>query len=296
MRAWLNRLNAPVLLRLCAVSLLARVCLVLLVQPHINAVEDFNIALHLAKGDGFAYGDFEQNWHLTAMKAPVYPLCLALFVALFGEAAKLVIVLVQHALFAFLPICFLRLGEALEMEQLGKLAAMLFLLHPSYFYYPTVIEATNLFVPLAMLWLEWLVRSIKSVQSVGRHIGFGVFSGTLILTQPIALVPMVLSIALLLRTRVKSLTLVFIAMLLPIALWTARNWLVFENVIPTKSPFYMNLYVGLLPEYTGVNCFNFLDSAKIQHLNSLQKTLDDVKMEIHYKEAFFTAVREKPVL
>ncbi len=221
---------------------------------------------------------------------------LALFIALFGEAAKLAIVLVQHALFAFLPISFLRIGKALEIDQLGKLAAMLFLFHPSYFYYPTVLETTNLFVPLAMLWLEWLVRIIKSTQGIRALVAFGSLSGTLVLTQPIALLPIVLSIGYLLRTRIKSLMLIFIAMLLPMAVWTARNWLVFEVLIPTKSPFYTNLYVGLLPEYTGLNCFEFLDSAKIQQLNSLKKTLDDVKMETHYKEAFIEAVKEKPML
>ncbi|MFQ3598747.1 MAG: hypothetical protein SNJ55_07065 [Chloroherpetonaceae bacterium] len=296
MSAWLNRLNAPVLTWLCVASLFARFGFVLLAKPHIHAVEDFNIAMHLAHGDGFAYGGFDNDWHLTALKAPVYPVFLALFIVLFGEAAKLVSVLAQHALFAFLPIFFLRIGKALEVEVLGKFAALLFLLHPSYFYYPTVIETTNLFVPLAVLWLEWLVRNVKSAQRIHVLIGFGLLSGTLILTQPIALLPIVLSIAFLLRTGIKSLTLVFAAILLLVGIWTARNWLVFEKVIPTKSPFYMNLYVGLLPEYTGLNRFEFLDSVKVQQLNLLHQTLDDVEMEAHYKKAFVGAVKEKPML
>lgn len=295
MSAWLNRLKTPVLLRLCAVSLFARFCFILLAKPHIHAVEDFNIALHLAHGDGFAYGGFENDWHLTAMKAPAYPLFLAVFITLFGEASKLVIVLAQHALFAFLPIAFLRIGKVLEVEQLGKLAALLFLLHPSYFYYPTVIEATNLFIPLSLLWLELLVRIVKVANGARMLAGLGLLSGTLILTQPIALVPIMLSILILLRSCVKSLMLIFAMMLLPIALWTARNWLVFEKVIPTKSPFYMNLYVGLLPEYTGLNCFEFLDSTKVQQIDSLHNVLDDVKMEAHYKEAFIMTVKEKPM-
>lgn len=296
MSAWLNRLNESMLLWLSAASLLARFCFVLLAQPNIHAVEDFNIAQHLAHGDGFAYGGFENDYRLTALKAPVYPLFLAVFIILFGEASKLVIVLAQHALFAFLPIFFLRIGKAFEMELLGKIAALLFLLHPSYFYYPTVIEATNLFVPLALLWLESLVRLVKSAQSVRMRLGFGWLSGLLILTQPIALLPIVLCVLWLFCTRAKFLMYIFTAMLLPIAIWTARNWLVFEKVIPTKSPFYMNLYVGLLPEYTGLNWFEFLDSTQIQQLNKLHQTLGDVEMEAHYRKTFVTAVKEKPML
>lgn len=88
MSAWLNRLNLPLLTRLCAISLLARWSFLWLAHPHIHAVEDFNIAQHLARGDGFAYGGFENDWHLTALKAPAYPLFLAVFVMLVGESAN----------------------------------------------------------------------------------------------------------------------------------------------------------------------------------------------------------------
>jgi hypothetical protein len=298
MSTWLNRFNLPLLTRLCAISLLARWGFLWLAQPHIHAVEDFNIAQHLAHGDGFAYGGFENDWHLTALKAPVYPLFLAVFVVLFSESAKLAVALVQHALFAFLPIFFLRIGKALEIELLGKLAALLFLVHPSYLYYPTVIEATNLFVPLSMLWLEWLIGVIKSAVNARMLMLFGLLSGTLVLTQPTALVPIAFCLALMLMlgARIKSLALIFALMLLPIAIWTARNWLVFEKVIPIKSPFYMNLYVGLLPDYTGLKQFEFLDSEKIQQLNALHQKLSDVAMEAHYKSAFLEAVQAKPML
>lgn len=296
MSAWLARLDWRLLLKFCAASLFARFAFVILAKPSIHSVEDFNIALHLARGDGFAYGGFENDFYPTALKAPVYPLVLAAFVALFGEASKLAAALFQHALFAFLPIFFLRVGKALEMESLGKIAALLFLFHPSYFYYPTVIEATNLFVPLALLWLEALARVAKSDQSARMLVGFGFLSGIASLAQPVALLPIALSVAFLLRARAKAMTLVLATMLLPIAIWTARNWLAFEKAIPTKSPFYMNLYVGLLPECAGLERFDFVDSAKIQRLDSLHHRLGDVQMEARYKEAFVEAVKAKPLL
>ncbi len=296
MSAWLNRLNAPLLTWLCAVSLVLRVAFILLAKPHIHAVEDFNIAEHLARGEGFAYGGFEGDFHPTALKAPMYPFFLSLFIWAFSDASKVIIALVQHALFAFLPIAFFRIGAALEMKLIGKLAALMFLIHPSYLYYPTVIEATNLFVPLALCWLLVALRLANASTNLRDFIIFGVLSGVLILTQPIALLPILTCIAIWFRTKVTSLLIILTALLFPISIWTARNWLVFEKVIPTKSPFYMNFYVGMLPEYTGLNRFELLDSATIQHLNSLQKVLDDVQMESHYKAAFLEAVKEKPLL
>jgi hypothetical protein len=296
MSAWLNRLNTPLLARLCIVSLVLRLLFILLAKPYIHAVEDFNIAEHLARGDGFAYGGFEGNFHPTAMKAPAYPFFLAVFIWAFGEASKLAVVMVQHALFAFLPMVFLRIGTALEMESLGKIAALLFLIHPSYLYYPTVIEVTNLFVPLALCWCAFAIRVVKFSTRLLDSVWFGLLSGVVILTQPIVLLPILTCIAMWFRTKATSLLIIFTALLFPIGIWTARNWLTFETVIPTKSPFYMNLYVGLLPEYTGLNRFEFLDSVKIQQLNSLQKVLDDVQMESHYKAAFLDAVKAKPLL
>jgi len=110
MSAWLNRLNAPLLIRLCALSLALRLLFILLVKPYIHAVEDFNIAEHLACGEGFAYGGFEGDFHPTAMKAPVYPFFLALFIWAFGDASKLAIVMVQHAIPSFLLCLFGRLA------------------------------------------------------------------------------------------------------------------------------------------------------------------------------------------
>jgi hypothetical protein len=190
---------------------------------------------------------------------------------------------------------FLRIGTALKMETLGKIAALMFLFHPSYLYYPTVIEATNLFVPLALCWCAVAIRAVKSSATLRDGALFGVLSGVLILTQPIALLPILTCIAIWFRTKAISLLIILTALLCLISTWTARNWLVFEKVIPTKSPFYMNLYVGLLPEYSGLKQFEFLDSTKIQHLNALQKVHDDVQMESHYKAAFLDAVKEKPL-
>ncbi len=239
-----------------------------------------------------AYGESEDNWHLTAIKALVYPFFLAIFVTLFDESTKIIIVHVQHAFLAFLPILFFRIGKELQLETLGKISALLFLLHPSYFYYPTVIEVTNLFVPLAMLRLEQFIKITKHAQISYRHTLFGIFSGIVILTQPIALVPVVFSILFILRARIKPLIVILASMLLPIVPWTVRNWIVFEKIIPTKSPFYMNFYVGLLPGYSGLEKFQFVDSNIAQKLDSMHKKIGDVQMEAHYKHVFIEAVKK----
>ncbi|MDW8436413.1 MAG: glycosyltransferase family 39 protein [Chloroherpetonaceae bacterium] len=296
MSAFLERLSFPVLTRLCGLSLLLRVGFVFVVQPSIVAVEDFNIAEHLARSDGFAYGGFDDDFRPTALKSPAYPLFLATFLALFGEQAKIVVVLVQHALAAFSPILLWRIGESLNEARLGKIAALLFLSHPSHFYYPTVLEVTNLFAPLAILWLFFSIRLARAAPMSLATFGFGLFSGVLVLAQPVALLPVVATLVFAFRRRLKSLALILLALLAPMSVWTARNLVVFGKAIPTKSPFYMNLYVGLLPEHSGLKAFEFLDDETIRRIDSLRQSTSDVEMEAHYKEVSLNAVRRKPLL
>lgn len=296
MSAWLDRLSAPVLTLCCVASLALRVLFLLVVQPDFHAVEDYNIALHLARGDGFAYGGFERDFYPTALKAPVYPLFLAAFIVAFGDSAKWVVALVQHSLFAFAPLLFAAIGARCRAARIGKLAGLLFLLHPSYFYYPTVLESTSLFVPLALLWL-WALGSLAERFPRRREaFAFGSFSGALALVQPVATLPIAATIGFLFRNRLRPLAFIALGALAPIAVWTTRNAIVFGTFIPTKSPFYMNLYVGLLPEYSGAERFQFLERDHVRRMDSLRRALGDVEMEPHFKDIFWNAIRQKPSL
>jgi len=291
---WFQRIDTPFLLKLCIASLVVRFCFVVVVHPPFHAAEDYNIALHLARGDGFAYGGFDHDWYKTALKAPIYPMVLSVFVRLFGKESKFIVALVQHALFAFLPLLMFRIGQHLKLESIGAIAALLFLFHPSYLYYPTVIEATNLSVPLAVLWFERYLR-MHNVRLINQLL-FSFLSGVLILTQPLALVPIGIAIIWRFRSWWKTLTLVCSVILLLIGSWTLRNWLTFHEVIPIKSSFFMTVYHGMLPEISGLTSFRFFEADRVRRLDSLHRAVGDVVMAPIYRHTVVQAVAEHPLM
>ncbi|MCX8050381.1 MAG: hypothetical protein N3B17_00605, partial [Chlorobi bacterium] len=139
MSSWLDRITARHILWLCIASAAARLVFVVAFRPAIPAAEDFAIAQHLAAGDGFSIYDRGP----TSIKGPLYPAFLALWLWLFGDRGGLVAAaVVQHLAMAAMPWILYQLGTAIGRKRLGSGAAILFALHPSYFYHPTVAENT----------------------------------------------------------------------------------------------------------------------------------------------------------
>jgi hypothetical protein len=157
----------------CAVLLVIRLIFVVMTHHKIHSAEDFLIAQNLVSGYGYT---FDTNVGATALKAPVYPLFLAVCVAAFGTYAQLAAALLQHCAIAFVPLLLARLGRVWNIEFLGCLSGFLFLLHPSYFYYPNVLEVTNLFIPLFLIWgilgtRLWQEKEKKNSTAMGNPVG-----------------------------------------------------------------------------------------------------------------------------
>lgn len=296
MTAIISRLATLDLSRLCALSLALRWLFVLILKPDLNAVEDFNIAAHLVRGEGFSYGGFDDDFYPTAMKAPIYPLFLSAFIFLFGESAKLAVVLVQHALLAFTPILLSRFGKEIGLDLLGKITGLLFLAHPSFLYYPTVVEVTNLFIPLAVLWCIELIKTLRNSFNTIRRAAFGIVTGTLILTQPLVLIPIFVSLVVAFRSRLKTLALIGLCALLPISIWTLRNFLAFEKIILTKSMLYGSVYMGWLPEFAPAKKFDVIDEKTKRRIDSLRSVLNDVELEEPHKKAVWELIPKYPML
>jgi len=83
---------------------LAKVAFSVLVQPAPETIEDYQIAQNLAAGRGYC---LLPTLGPTAVKVPVYPLFLALFVRLFGAGNVFPIVVAQHILLAGVPLLLL---------------------------------------------------------------------------------------------------------------------------------------------------------------------------------------------
>ncbi len=277
----------------CAVLLVIRLIFVVMTHHKIHSAEDFLIAQNLVGGYGYT---FDTNVGATALKAPVYPLFLAMCVAAFGTYAQLAAALLQHCAIAFVPLLLARLGRVWNIEFLGCLSGFLFLLHPSYFYYPNVLEVTNLFIPLFLIW-GILSTRLWQRKEKKTALQWGILSGILILTQPLAM-PFVMAVmgGMLYRRTYHILTISLLSCMIVFTPWITRNYLTFHKIVPTKSAFWMNFYVGWLPQNHGRAEFNLLPEGERAAIDSLEVITNDVELEQHYKTATLALWKNHPIL
>ncbi len=265
-----------------AVSLVIRVAFAVASNGSFNSAEDLKIAYNLVNS-----GEYVLHEHLgpTAMKSPLYPMFLAGIIYLFGSLSELVVVILQHIMLGVVTILIFKTAQKFTDAKKSFFAAVLLLSHLSYFYYPNVIEATNLFVPLFALFIYQLVKSRKS----GSYIFLSIIAGFLVLLQPTVIPILVLS-AMFAYQRLGLSKIIQVVLIISVmqAPWIYRNYSTFDKFIPTKSPFWMNLYIGILPESQEEGTKPYLDASVISRIDSLKDSVNDVKMERHYKEAFMS--------
>jgi hypothetical protein len=232
MSSWLDRITARHILWLCIASAAARLVFVVAFRPAIPAAEDFAIAQHLAAGDGFSIYDRGP----TSIKGPLYPAFLALWLWLFGDRGGLVAAaVVQHLAMAAMPWILYQLGMAIGRKRLGSGAAILFALHPSYFYHPTVAENTAWVVFIGALWCVLLFRLEPSKYPLGVAVALGAIVGAFVLEKPPLVVPMLAALAVRFRRQPALLAAIAIVAGVSVAPWVVRGWIVFGEPTLTKS-------------------------------------------------------------
>lgn len=253
----------------------------------LNKVEDYKIGMNLASGNGYS---LYKELGPTAIKTPTYPLLIYSFIKLFGSNHLLCLIMFQHLLIGIVPILIFYLMRAINFEKAGFISAILFLLHPSYFYYPQVLEVTNIFVPCALIWGILFVNFNKSIinSKVNSRIILGISFQTSLLTliQPIAFFLCLILLVFALRKYLKTLVLVLFLIIIGLSPWIIRNYFDFNKFIPLKSPFWMNLYVGYTEENNGNKSLSFQNLNEVKRIDSLRSVINDNQMEPYYKTAF----------
>src|SRR5437773_5112782 len=243
----------------CAVALLRVVALAVL-HPAIRPFEDWAIAAHLVAGDGYSLNTVLGP---TALKAPVYPWFLAIVQWAFRDHALLATVVLQHLMLSFVPLLVLRVARFFCDEATSVLAALLFLVHPSYLYYPTVIESTNLTIPLFLLWALALADALRDPggsRGLARGIALGLASGALFLCQPVTGAVIGVGYVFVGTRSARGLAIAVATLLIALTPWTVRNARTFHAFIPAKSPFWMNFYAGYSEDSHGLPSLNTLPS------------------------------------
>lgn len=316
---FLTWLLAPATLgMLCAASFIARAAVVWLVPIDYSAAEDYGIALNLVAGKGYSFGVVPAVEAPTAIKLPFYPFLLAGFILIFGGGHLTAIVLFQHLLIALTPLLMRRLGRQLGHPALGSIAGLLFLCHPTFFYYPCVLEITNIFIPMAALWLLALFR-YRDAPDARAALQLGTLSAILILTHAVAALPMLAGLlavsvrahglwaqtrsasvqthraslqtrGLPTRPRWQYTALIFTLTFTALSLWITRNYIAFGT--PTVRYFWINAYYGTLEQYNG---FGELVSPETRRrTDSLSFVKVEAVMDSIYKSATLEAAKQQP--
>ena len=272
--------------------LIALVCLAKLASAfflmdlaEVKTFEDYRIAENILAGHG--YSEFPEAGP-TALKAPFYPLLLSTFIFIFGSLAKHFIITFNILLFTLAIFLFLRITRYLFKEHIAKLLTLALIIYPSFAYYNFKIESTAITIPLLIIQLYFFIDYHFKNKNLCC---FSLSSAILFLHQPLSLL---FTLFYLFISRKKETILrTGLAIIILSSPWVYRNYITFDKLIITKSPAWMNIYVGMDPEVQGKD-FGLLDSSEILRINSVRVSMNDVKREVLYKEIVQSSIAESP--
>ena len=259
-----------------------------------NCFEDWSIASNIAK-----YGVYSEFIEVgsTAYKLPVYPLFLSAIIYLFPKNAFESIIIIQHIVYFFIPILFILIARLFNAEKIGILTGFIFLFSPAYFFYSNIIEVTNVFIPVLLIWIYFYLKIyLKNYKTNYIYILFSLITAILFLTQ-IVVVPIsiLLIIYLLISKRLNFKNWISIVVFSSVfySPWVIRNYIVFDRFIPTKTPVWQNIFLSF------TESVNVIDEVKIiprrLELQVLGKRaqLPELEMESIYKQKTLKAIEGK---
>jgi 4-amino-4-deoxy-L-arabinose transferase-like glycosyltransferase len=214
--------------------------------------ETGHIAYSLAAGKGFS-SPFQKDTGATAWLAPVYPLLLAAIFKVFGiytVRAFYAAVILNCLLSAAVCVPLFYAGQRVAGLTAATVAVWMWVFFPNAVMMPFEwVWDTSLSVFLAATIL-WATLVVADSRKRGAWCGYGLLWGVSLLTNPSlgACMPALL-VWVAYRTRQRKLAWelpVLAAMLAVLCCipWTARNYVLFHRLVPLRSNFPFELYIG----------------------------------------------------
>ncbi|MDO5615646.1 MAG: glycosyltransferase family 39 protein [Cruoricaptor ignavus] len=259
-------------------------------------IEDWSIANNIAK-----YGTYTEFMSVgsTAYKLPVYPLFLSVFAYLFPENSLAVIIVVQHLILFVVPIIIIKTLSLFGKEKVGILAAFIFIFSPAYFHYSNVIEVTNVFVPLFLIWIYVYSKIFLGKSTTLYYVFFGISTAVLFLTQVVVIpIVMILFLVLLLFKKIKitGLAIVLFVTAIFYSPWIVRNKMAFDKIILTKTPVWQNIYLSFTSAPNICNDVILIDDEHERYTFHLRKSVNEFEMERIYKEKTLEVLDGKEII
>lgn len=259
--------------------------------------EDWSIAQNIVK-----YGEYSEFIKIgpTAYKLPVYPLFMSFFMYLFPNHYFEVIVLMQHVLYFLVPLLIIKILDIFKKRKAGIIAAYIFIFSPAYFHYSNVYEATNIFIPMFLVWV-WVFLKIFSGQfkEVNHYILLGLVTAFLFLTQVVvAPLVIVLIVGLLFfkKSSIKNVMIVCCSFVVFYSPWIIRNYITFDKIILAKTPVWQNIYLSYTPLVNIWDKVKVISDENEQSTFQLRKKVDEFKMEEIYRAEVEKALYGKKYL
>lgn len=287
-------LNMKTFLFFSSIVLVAKIGYSLIMGFPGGTFEDWNIAKNLA--EHAAYAEFTEVGP-TAYKLPAYSFFLSVYIYIFGEFGKEAAVIAQHILFFMVPLQIINIFRIFNKTNAGILAGYFFIFSPVYFYYSNVLEITNIFIPLFLLWIRQFVIIYRSTEASRKNIILlGIITGVLFLTQVIV-VPLVLVLIFALvyqkKLRFSGFVLLFGLASVLYSPWIIRNYVVFDKIILTKTPFWQNIYLSFIPLVNVCDTVKLIPAEHDLYTFHLRKTVNEFEMEKIYKSKVVEVLRGK---
>ena len=259
-----------------------------------NYFEDWSIANNLAKFG--VYSEFMEVGS-TAYKLPIYPLFLSSVIYFFPKNSTEIIIILQHVLFFFIPIFFLLISKIFNAEKIGIVTAYFFIFSPAYFFYSNVIEATNVFVQIILIWFFFYLNIYKGIYKTNfQYVLFSIITALLFLTQ-IVIVPLAVFLVLYLlvskKIILKNWIFIFTLALIFYSPWVIRNYIVFDKFIPTKTPVWQNIYLSYTPMVNVLDKVKLVSSKNEIKTFQMRKHISEFEMEKIYKKETLKVLKGK---
>lgn len=209
----------------------------------------FMRAAGIARGEGYHQGGV-----LTAFWPVGWPGALGLLFsvtgvsALAGQLANLVMGVLACGLAASLA------ARLFGSRAAGNLAALMMAVYPNQIGYVPLLSTEIFYETLLLLSVLLLMRErLASDLACGVLLGIGTLTKTQTLLLPgfLLVVLIVLEGWKTLPRRARSLCAIYVALLLVVAPWTYRNWVVFDAFVPVSTNGGFTLMTGNNPEARG---------------------------------------------
>ncbi|PZU89408.1 MAG: hypothetical protein DI529_04265 [Chryseobacterium sp.] len=267
------------------IIVILKIMYVTMIQKEFSTLEDYTIAYNLV--NYHQYSEYIQQGG-TAFKLPVYPFFIGFFLYFLGDKALIGVAVFQAILSFFSPVFIYRILKLFGYEKIGVLSGILFIVSPAYFLYPEIIEASNVFIPILLLWFYlyfriWFLIDVKK----SNFVILGVVTALLFLTQ-VVIVPlsclMILGLLLFKKSSFKNVFYLVFTVIVLYSPWIVRNYFVFDKIILSKSPVWQNIYYGFTPNGQLLDDLKLITNERDDYLYHLRNDVNELKMEEIYKK------------